>query len=147
MLVKSHRFKKLGLHILVVRRIFSDILLVLGLIKVEKHCTILYQLQLIGVEVLNWFLCCFPTVFKLLVLCRPRVVMSSCVYKSRTLHSMHFAVALFLQCTKFHVTNFSHCSQRTINKPRLPRIDNLRFWTALSLLLSPRIQFDKLGGW
>jgi hypothetical protein len=38
MLVIPHRFKKIGVHILVVRRIFSDILLVLGLKKVEKHC-------------------------------------------------------------------------------------------------------------
>jgi hypothetical protein len=38
-LVIPHRFKKIGLHNLVVRRIFSDILLVLGLKKVEKHCS------------------------------------------------------------------------------------------------------------
>jgi hypothetical protein len=38
MLVIPHRFKKIGLHNLVVRRIFSDILLVFGLKKVEKHC-------------------------------------------------------------------------------------------------------------
>jgi hypothetical protein len=38
MLVIPHRFKKIGLHNVVVRRIFSDILLVLGLKKVEKHC-------------------------------------------------------------------------------------------------------------
>jgi hypothetical protein len=38
MLVIAHMFKKIGLHNLVVRRIFSDILLVLGLKKVEKHC-------------------------------------------------------------------------------------------------------------
>jgi hypothetical protein len=37
MLVIPHRFKKIGLHKLVVRRIFSDILLVLGLKKVETH--------------------------------------------------------------------------------------------------------------
>jgi hypothetical protein len=38
-LVIPHRFKKkIGLHSLVVRRIFSDILLVFGLKKVEKHC-------------------------------------------------------------------------------------------------------------
>jgi hypothetical protein len=37
MLVIPHRFKKIGLHNLVVRRILSDILLVLGLKKVEKH--------------------------------------------------------------------------------------------------------------
>jgi hypothetical protein len=37
MLVIPHRFKKIGLQNLVVRRIFSDILLVLGLKKVEKH--------------------------------------------------------------------------------------------------------------
>jgi hypothetical protein len=37
MLVIPHRFKKIGVHILVVRRIFSDILLVLGLKKVEKQ--------------------------------------------------------------------------------------------------------------
>jgi hypothetical protein len=37
MLVIPHRFKKIGLRNLVVRRIFSDILLVLGLKKVEKH--------------------------------------------------------------------------------------------------------------
>jgi hypothetical protein len=36
MLVIPHRFKKIGLHNVVVRRIFSDILLVLGLKKVEK---------------------------------------------------------------------------------------------------------------
>jgi hypothetical protein len=39
MLVIPHKFKKIGLHNLVVRRNFSDILLVLGLKKVEKHCT------------------------------------------------------------------------------------------------------------
>jgi hypothetical protein len=39
MLVIPHRFKKIGLHNLVARIIFSDILLVLGLKKVEKHCT------------------------------------------------------------------------------------------------------------
>jgi hypothetical protein len=39
MLVIPHRFKKIGVHNLVVRRIFSDILLVLGLKKVEKHCS------------------------------------------------------------------------------------------------------------
>jgi hypothetical protein len=38
-LVIPHRFKKIGLHKLVVRRIFSDILLVLGLKMVEKHCS------------------------------------------------------------------------------------------------------------
>jgi hypothetical protein len=43
MLVISHRFKKIGLHNLVVRRIFSDILLVLGLKKVEKHCSRIFQ--------------------------------------------------------------------------------------------------------
>jgi hypothetical protein len=37
MLVIPHRFKKIGVHNLVVRRIFSDILLVLGLKKVKKH--------------------------------------------------------------------------------------------------------------
>jgi hypothetical protein len=37
MLVIPHRFKKIGLHNLVVRRFFSDILLVLELKKVEKH--------------------------------------------------------------------------------------------------------------
>jgi hypothetical protein len=37
MLVIPHRFKKIGLHNLVVRRIFSDILLALELKKVEKH--------------------------------------------------------------------------------------------------------------
>jgi hypothetical protein len=37
MLVIPHRFKKIGLHNIVVRRIFSDILLVLGLKNVEKH--------------------------------------------------------------------------------------------------------------
>jgi hypothetical protein len=37
MLVIAHRFKKIGLHNLVVRRIFSDILLALGLKKAEKH--------------------------------------------------------------------------------------------------------------
>jgi hypothetical protein len=37
MLVIPHRFKKISLHNLVVHRIFSDILLVLGLKKVEKH--------------------------------------------------------------------------------------------------------------
>jgi hypothetical protein len=36
----SQRLKKLGVHNLVVRRIFSDILLVLRLKKVEKHCPI-----------------------------------------------------------------------------------------------------------
>jgi hypothetical protein len=40
MLVIPHRFKKIGLHNLVVRRKFSDILLALGLKKVEKHCRI-----------------------------------------------------------------------------------------------------------
>jgi hypothetical protein len=39
MLVIPHRFKKIGLHNLVVRRIFSDILLVLELKKFEKHCS------------------------------------------------------------------------------------------------------------
>jgi hypothetical protein len=39
MLVIPHRFKKIGLHNLVVRIIFSDILLILGLKKVEKHCS------------------------------------------------------------------------------------------------------------
>jgi hypothetical protein len=38
MLVIPHRFKKIGLHNVAVRRIFSDILLVLGLKKFEKHC-------------------------------------------------------------------------------------------------------------
>jgi hypothetical protein len=38
MLVIPHSFKKIGLHNLVVRRIFSDILLVLELKEVEKHC-------------------------------------------------------------------------------------------------------------
>jgi hypothetical protein len=42
MLVIPHKFKKTGLHNLVVRRIFSDILLVLGLKKVEKHWYIGY---------------------------------------------------------------------------------------------------------
>jgi hypothetical protein len=37
MWVIPHRFKKIGVHNLVVRRIFSDILVVLGLKKVEKH--------------------------------------------------------------------------------------------------------------
>jgi hypothetical protein len=37
MLVMPHRFKKIGVHNLVIRRIFSDILLVLGLKEVEKH--------------------------------------------------------------------------------------------------------------
>jgi hypothetical protein len=37
MLVIPHRFKKIGVHNLVVHRISSDILLVLGLKKVEKH--------------------------------------------------------------------------------------------------------------
>jgi hypothetical protein len=37
MLAIPHRFKKIGLHNLVFRRIFSNILLVLGLKKVEKH--------------------------------------------------------------------------------------------------------------
>jgi hypothetical protein len=37
-LVIPHRFKKIGIHNLVVRRIVSDILLVLGLKKVENHC-------------------------------------------------------------------------------------------------------------
>jgi hypothetical protein len=32
-----HRFKQIGVHNLMVRRIFSGILLVLGLKKVEKH--------------------------------------------------------------------------------------------------------------
>jgi hypothetical protein len=45
MLVISHRFKKIGLHNLVVRRIFSDILLVLGFKKVEKHCTSRIRLE------------------------------------------------------------------------------------------------------
>jgi hypothetical protein len=43
MLVIPHRFKKIGIHNLVVRRIFSDILLVLGLKKVEKHWSEVYQ--------------------------------------------------------------------------------------------------------
>jgi hypothetical protein len=38
MLVMPHRFKKIGVYNLVVRRIFSDILLVLGLKNVEKQC-------------------------------------------------------------------------------------------------------------
>jgi hypothetical protein len=38
MLVIQNRFKKIGVRNLVVRRIFSDILLVLGLKKVEKYC-------------------------------------------------------------------------------------------------------------
>jgi hypothetical protein len=38
MLVIPHRFYKIGVHNLVVRRFFSDILLVLGLKNVEKHC-------------------------------------------------------------------------------------------------------------
>jgi hypothetical protein len=37
MLVIPHRFKEISLHNFVVRRIFSDVLLVLGLKKVEKH--------------------------------------------------------------------------------------------------------------
>jgi hypothetical protein len=37
MLLTPHRFKKIRVHNLVVRRIFSDILLILGLKKVEKH--------------------------------------------------------------------------------------------------------------
>jgi hypothetical protein len=37
MLVIPHRFKKIGIHNVLVRRIFSDILLVLELKKVEKH--------------------------------------------------------------------------------------------------------------
>jgi hypothetical protein len=37
MLVIPHRFKKIGVHNLVVRRISSDILLVLGLKTVEEH--------------------------------------------------------------------------------------------------------------
>jgi hypothetical protein len=45
MLVIQYRFKKIGLHNLVVRRIFSDILLVLELKKVEKHCLRLYMSQ------------------------------------------------------------------------------------------------------
>jgi hypothetical protein len=45
MLVIPHMFKKIGLHNLVVRRIFSDILLVLGLKKVEKHCTRTFENQ------------------------------------------------------------------------------------------------------
>jgi hypothetical protein len=36
-LVIKHRFNKIGVRNLVVRRIFSDILPVLGLEKVEKH--------------------------------------------------------------------------------------------------------------
>jgi hypothetical protein len=36
-LVIPHRFKKIGVHNLVVRRIFLDILLILRLKKVEKH--------------------------------------------------------------------------------------------------------------
>jgi hypothetical protein len=43
MLVIQHRFKKIGVHNLVVRRIFSDILLVLGRKKVEKHCSTAYR--------------------------------------------------------------------------------------------------------
>jgi hypothetical protein len=39
MFVIPHRFKKIGLHNLMVRRIFSDILLVLELKKVKRHCT------------------------------------------------------------------------------------------------------------
>jgi hypothetical protein len=39
MVVIPHRFKNIGVHNLVVRRIFSDILLVLRLKKVEKHCS------------------------------------------------------------------------------------------------------------
>jgi hypothetical protein len=39
MLVIPHRFKKIGVHNLAVRKIFSDILLVHGLKKVEKHWT------------------------------------------------------------------------------------------------------------
>jgi hypothetical protein len=42
MLVIPHRFKKIGVDNLVVRRSFSDILLVLGLKKVEKHCATVY---------------------------------------------------------------------------------------------------------
>jgi hypothetical protein len=45
MLVIPNRFKKIGLHILVVRRIFSDILLVLGLKKVEKHCPTVFRIE------------------------------------------------------------------------------------------------------
>jgi hypothetical protein len=37
MLVIPHRFKKIGVHNLVVRRIFSDVLLVFGLKKIEEH--------------------------------------------------------------------------------------------------------------
>jgi hypothetical protein len=40
MLVVPHRFKKIGVHKIVVRRIFSDILLVIGLKKFEKHWNI-----------------------------------------------------------------------------------------------------------
>jgi hypothetical protein len=44
MLVITHRSKKVGLHNLVVRRIFSDILLVLALKKVEKHCRVVISI-------------------------------------------------------------------------------------------------------
>jgi hypothetical protein len=39
MLVIPHRLKKIGIHNLVVRRIFSYIVLVLGLKEDEKHCS------------------------------------------------------------------------------------------------------------
>jgi hypothetical protein len=56
MLVIQHRFKKIGLHNLVVRRIVSDILQVLGLKKVEKHCFIGFEVLIVVIikSVIFW---------------------------------------------------------------------------------------------
>jgi hypothetical protein len=50
MLVIPHRFKKIGVHNLVVCRIFSDILLVLGLRNVEKQSLGLEMLRNTGLN-------------------------------------------------------------------------------------------------